>query len=78
MPVPLGGRVTRAVTDGELAESITNPSRRVAHDGGPAVRSGSLSRMPDYADVMTVREMTDLVAYLQSRYEVIEQPVAYH
>ena len=31
--------------------------------------SGSGSRMPDYSDFMTVRELVDLVAFLHSRYE---------
>jgi mono/diheme cytochrome c family protein len=72
VPVDLGGRVPYAKTDGELVTSIINPSHKIA----PALRSeqvmsGDQSRMPDYGDLMTVRQMIDLVAFLQSRYVVI-------
>ena len=75
VPVMLGGRITHALPDGALADAIANPSHHIRWSG-PEVRSGSLSRMPDYADVMTVRDLTDLVAYLQTRYEVIPPPTA--
>jgi hypothetical protein len=42
------------------------------------VRSGTLSRMPDYTQTMTVRELADLVAYLQTKYELIDPPVFSH
>src|SRR5579883_1177437 len=32
--------------------------------------AGGDSRMPHYAETMTVRQLTDLVAFLQSRYSV--------
>lgn len=72
VPVVLGGDVPYAKTDGELVTSIVNPSHQIA----PALRkeevkSGDLSRMPDYGDLMTVRQMIDLVGFLQSRYTVI-------
>jgi mono/diheme cytochrome c family protein len=76
VPVMIGGRITRAVTDGALADSIVNPSHRIAYDSMPGVRAGALSRMPDYTDAMTVRELADLIAFLQTRYEVVEPPIA--
>ncbi len=72
VPVVLGGEVPHVRTDGELITSIINPSHKIA-PGYPLdeVRRGEESRMIDYADVMTVRQMIDLVAFLQSRYTVI-------
>lgn len=72
VPVRLGGRITHVMADGVLADAIVNPSHRIASSAEPGVRSGSLSRMPDYSEVLTVRELTDLVAFLQTRYEVVE------
>jgi mono/diheme cytochrome c family protein len=77
VPVELGGRVAVAVTDGELVTSIVYPSHRLAGWVRPAeVRSGELSRMGDFTEAMSVRDLIDLVAYLQSRYTVV--PPAYH
>jgi len=57
-----------------LMESIIAPSHRFASPRPPAgqsvndqnIRSGAKSRMRDYSKEMTVREMLDLVAYLES------------
>jgi mono/diheme cytochrome c family protein len=75
VPVVLGGRITHALPDGALADAIANPSHHVRWTE-PGVPSGALSRMPDYTDVLTVRELSDLVAYLQTRYDVIPPPAA--
>jgi len=77
VPVELGGRVPVAITDGELVTSIIHPSHRLAGWVQPAaVRTGGLSRMGDLSEGMSVRELIDLVAFLQSRYTVV--PPAYH
>ena len=75
-PILLGGVVNRVKTDGELMTSIVNPSYRIA-EGYPrdVVRTGGVSRMPAHGQEMTVRQMIDLVAFLQSRYEYVA-PVA--
>jgi mono/diheme cytochrome c family protein len=72
VPVVLGGEVSYAKTDGDLVTSIINPSHKVV----PGLRReqvmrGDASRMPSYGDLMTVRQMIDLVAFLQSRYRVV-------
>jgi Cytochrome c len=67
-PVVLGGLTTKQITDGYLVASIINPS----HQPNPQAKGaiGAAGRpMPDYADKLTVRQLTDLVAFLQSRYE---------
>jgi len=72
VPVTLGGATPYVKSDGELVTSIINPSHRIAR-GFPkeALMSGDESRMADYSDVMTVRQLIDLVAFLHTRYEVV-------
>jgi mono/diheme cytochrome c family protein len=48
-----------------LAESIVNPNAVIVI-GRSYVGADGLSRMPDYSDVLTVRQLIDLVAYLRS------------
>jgi hypothetical protein len=75
VPVVLGGKVHYARTDGELAGAIVHPSYRLAVGyEREAVTSGGLSRMGDFTEAMTVRELIDLVAFLQSRHEIVNPP----
>jgi len=70
--VELGGKVSVPRTDDELVAAIIDPSHRLAPDyDRQLVASGRLSRMGDFSESMTVRELTDVVAFLQSRYEVV-------
>ncbi len=72
VPVVLGGDVPHAKTDGDLVTSIINPSHRLAPGHAQElIQKGSRSRMPDYTEIMSVRQMVDLVAFLQSRYNVV-------
>lgn len=75
VPVVLGGVTTREMTDGYLVTSIINPSYRLAPQPKEAIAVAGRSRMPEYADKLTVRQLTDLVAFLQSRYE-FRRPIA--
>ncbi len=70
--VQLGGTVSRVKTYGELVSAIINPSHKLA-DGYAAeqVSDNGVSKMPVYNDYMTVRELTDLVVYLQPNYNVV-------
>ena len=75
--VELGGDVTRVKTYGELVTAIINPSHRLAKGyAAEVVSDGDESRMHVYNDHMTVQELIDLVAFLQSRYDVV--PPEYH
>jgi hypothetical protein len=76
VPVALGGTVDYQPTDGRFVTAIINPSHKLA-PGFPQelVKSGELSRMPDYSDAMTVRQLVDLVAFLHSRYEFVPRTV---
>jgi L-cysteine S-thiosulfotransferase len=72
VPVVIGGEAPYAKTDGELVTSIINPSHKIVPGlRGEQVMRGDKSRMPNYGDLMTVRQMIDLVAFLQSRYRVV-------
>jgi sulfur-oxidizing protein SoxX len=73
--IVLGGGVTRVKSYGELVSSIVNPSHRLSR-GFPkdVVSRDDESLMTVYNDVMTVTELIDVVAFLQSEYEVIPRP----
>jgi hypothetical protein len=69
--IRLGGAVPRTSTYGELVTSIINPSHKLATGyAKSAVAADKKSKMRNYNDVMTVTELIDLVAFLQSRYEL--------
>ena len=71
--IVLGGEVTMIRTYGELVTSVINPSHGLAPGfKKEQIKEGKLSPMPDFNDVMTVRQMIDLVAFLQSRYKEFE------
>lgn len=70
VPVPLGAEVARQSRE-RLADAIIAPSHRVAEgvagpSGGGTTTSGGTTRMGDYGEAMTVRQLIDIVAYLQS------------
>lgn len=75
VPVVLGGMVPVEVTDGYLVTSIINPSYTLAPYPKEMITAGGKSRMPDYSGTMTVAQLVDTVAFLQSRYTV-ERPMA--
>lgn len=74
-PVVLGGPVAVLPTAGELTTDIINPSEEFAVGYRPTqVGVAGHSRMPDYSHRMTVRQMADLVAFLESRYQYAPMP----
>ena len=63
MPGPAIGAKQAAYDVGKLITAVVAPS----HDIEPGGASeGGMSRMGDFTDVMTVRQMLDIVAYIQS------------
>jgi len=76
--VELGGPVTRVKTYGELVTAIINPSHKLA-DGYPEdlVSENGKSKMYIYNGFMTVQELTDIVMFLQPRYDVIPPEFQY-
>jgi mono/diheme cytochrome c family protein len=73
--VELGGEVTKIKTYGELVTSIINPSHKISRkiEKEMATLPDGSSKMEqfNYNYIMTVQELTDLVAFLQSEYEVV-------
>ncbi len=67
--VVLGGLAVREPTDGELVTSIINASHQL-YPGGEEERimTGEGSRMANYNDMITIRQVIDLVAFLQEQY----------
>ena len=77
--VVLGGEVRQVKTYGALVTSIINPSHSLA-PGYPKelIAKGNESAMTNFNDTMTVRQLIDLVAFLQSRYEFVPpEPATY-
>ena len=73
VPVVLGGEIPHVKTDGDLVTSIINPSHRISAAFKPEdVRQpDGTSRMPDLTTTMTVRQLVDVVAFLQTHYTVV-------
>jgi len=65
--VVLGGSVVHQPSDGYLVTAIINPAYH-ADRYPPGTPVGAAPRMPEFASRMTVQQLTDIVAYLQSRY----------
>ena len=72
--VPLGGRVREVRTDGYLVTSIIHPSHKLAARPVEEITVEGESRMPDYTMSITVRQLVDMVAMLQSRYRFEPPP----
>ncbi len=74
--VVLGGQVFEIRTDGYLVTSIIHPSHKLARglNKEKITTTTGESRMPGYSDIMTVRQLIDLVGFLQSRYTVVPPP----
>ena len=80
--VALGGEVIQVKSYGQLVTSIINPSHKLSKhfeevwaktgEGFAEETEGSLSPMPQFNDKMTVGQMIDLVAFLQSHYVKLE------
>jgi L-cysteine S-thiosulfotransferase len=77
VPVVIGGDLPYTKTDGELVTAIIDPSHEIAPGFKDELvkRGADTSRMPDYGQLMTVRQMIDLVAFLHSRYRVVRPGV---
>ena len=73
--VLLGSRTGRRMSYGQLVTSIVNPSHRLsARYRKDEVSQEGKSLMTSYNDVLTVTQLTDLVAFLQAHYETPDRP----
>ena len=73
LAVVLGGDVKRVRSYGELVTSIINPSHKIAQENiDPALLVNGKSAMEsvELNKVMTVKQLVNLVAYLQPKYKV--------
>ena len=72
-PVLVGGQVARVKTYGDLVTAIIHPSHQLTEDlQGRWEEQSGMSPMPEFNDSMTVRQMTDLVTFLQPSYTKLE------
>ncbi|HLF13057.1 MAG TPA: c-type cytochrome [Gammaproteobacteria bacterium] len=76
--VRLGGHTARVKTYGDIVTSIVNPSHRIAR-GYPtedvSANGESLMSRVYLNEILTVQQLIDLVAFLQTEYELIPPPV---
>jgi hypothetical protein len=73
--VTLGGRVSRVETHGELVTAIINPSHEISRRyPREHVAEGDVSKMENFNERMTVAQLIDLSAFLQSKYKVRREP----
>lgn len=70
----LGGETARVKTYGELVTSIINPSHVLSEQYKQQLADAKESPMPDLTEEISVHQMIDLVAFLQSHYRLIEPP----
>lgn len=73
--VRLGSETGRRMSYGQLVTSVVNPSHRLAprYSSENIAKDGE-SLMANYNDVLTISQLTDLVAYLQTHYEDVLRP----
>lgn len=73
--VSLGGKVSEVKSYSQLVTSVINPSHELVKRRKPdEVSVDGESLMTIYNDTMTVSQMIDIVAFLDSRYEEFERP----
>lgn len=71
VPVVLGGEVPEKLSDAYIVTSMIDPSYQLAPSYPKnQITAGGQSRMPHYADKMTVRQLIDVTAFLQSNYAI--------
>lgn len=79
LKIHLGGEVSAQKTYGELVASVINPSHKIARSYKQKTATDEgLSKMKNYNEVMTVQELIDLVAFLQSEYKVTMPTTDYY
>ena len=73
--VKLGGSVIHEPSDGYLVTAIINPAYHAAHYPAIGGAQAGNPQMPDFASRMTLQQLTDIVAYLQTRYALLPNQV---
>jgi mono/diheme cytochrome c family protein len=57
---------TAAKSADELAQSIVSPSHQISGGASGVAEGGELSRMGDFSESLSVRDVADLVAFLKT------------
>ncbi|MGD8340769.1 MAG: cytochrome c [Gammaproteobacteria bacterium] len=72
----LGGETSNVKAYSELLTSIINPNHRISERYSEQIGDRALapltSPMPAHIDTMTVRQVIDIVAFLDSRYVLVQ------
>lgn len=77
--VVLGGPVARSKNYGQLVSSVINPSHRIVRRyREEEFTVDGESRMPNYNETLTVQQLIDLVAFLQSTYRLTMPQYSYY
>ncbi|HLD50000.1 MAG TPA: cytochrome c [bacterium] len=63
---PMLGEKQAGYAAGWIANSIVSPSHTIALDSDGEAEGNELSRMGDFSESMTVRQMINIVAYIKS------------
>jgi len=74
-PVTLGGSVSHQPSDGYVVTAIINPTYHAVRYPVDKDSKTPHPQMPEFASRMTVQQLTDIVAFLQSRYALSPLPV---
>jgi hypothetical protein len=72
--VVLGGEVDRKMTDAYLVTHVLDPNFRPPSSTRARMTTTVEVRMPAFADRITVRQLTDIVAFLQVHYRLRAMP----
>ena len=73
--VRLGSQTGRRMSYGQLVTSVVNPSHRLAPQYfSENIAENGESLMANYNDALTVTQLTDIVAFLQTHYEDVLRP----
>ncbi len=76
-PVNLGGELSFEMNDGYLVTAIINPSHTILKHSKQYMNTAGASLMPAYAQDLTVKQLTDIVAFLQAHYATRTLPSRY-
>lgn len=68
LAVTLGGKVRWVPGVGHIASDIAVPSARISRAAASSTTADGRSRMPDLSSSLTLREVADLAAYVQTQY----------
>jgi hypothetical protein len=75
--IKLGGDVSVVKTYDELVTSVINPTHKISKQYTDKLEKGESSPMYNYNELITVKELIDVVTYLQSEYDIVTPDILY-